>query len=173
MPAKRLREESGYSLVEVMASIIILAVAIIPMVGMFDMGLNLATEGSNYDKARALANLKLEQAKSLPFDTARDNFPEVAPTATAYNASGYYQSTWKDPALTETPPANVDFANFDYMIEKQYMAKPSTDPANPSEGFNTCVSDGTCATPSNLIRVTVSVRWPDGTTYTTFGLVTK
>ncbi|CAA9397123.1 MAG: hypothetical protein AVDCRST_MAG93-10029, partial [uncultured Chloroflexia bacterium] len=132
-----------------------------------------ATEGSNYDKARALANLKLEQAKSLPFDTARDNFPEVAPTATAYNGSGYYQSAWKDPALTETAPASTDFANFDYMIEKQYMARPSTDPANPSEAFNTCSFDGTCATPSNLIRVTVSVRWPDGTTYTTFGLVTR
>src|SRR5919107_4734780 len=83
MPVKRLREEFGYSLVEVMVSIIILAVAIIPMVGMFDMGLNLAIKGSNYDKARALANLKLEQAKSLPFDTSdvtvqdlKDNFPE-------------------------------------------------------------------------------------------------
>ena len=31
MSAKRLHEESGYSLVEVIASIIILAIAIIPM----------------------------------------------------------------------------------------------------------------------------------------------
>jgi prepilin-type N-terminal cleavage/methylation domain-containing protein len=51
---KRLKNEAGYSLVEVMASIIILAVAILPMVGMFDMGLTSATRGSNYDKARAL-----------------------------------------------------------------------------------------------------------------------
>ena len=60
-----MRGESGYSLVEVMASIIILALAILPMVGMFDMGLQSATRGSNYDKSRALANLKLEEAKSI------------------------------------------------------------------------------------------------------------
>ena len=61
-----------------MVSIIILAIAILPMVGMFDMGLNSATKGSNYDKARALANLKLEQAKSLPYETVRTNFPSEA-----------------------------------------------------------------------------------------------
>ena len=55
-----------------MVSIMILAIAILPMVGMFDMGLNSATEGSNYDKARALANLKMEEAKSLPFATRQE-----------------------------------------------------------------------------------------------------
>ena len=64
-----LTTESGYSLVEVMVSMIILTIAILPMAGMFDMGLNSATRGSNYDKARALANLKMEEAKSLPFDS--------------------------------------------------------------------------------------------------------
>ena len=39
MLTERIRGESGYSLVEVMASIIILSLAILPMVGMFDMGL--------------------------------------------------------------------------------------------------------------------------------------
>ena len=58
-----------------MVSIMILAIAILPMVGMFDMGLNAATKGSNYDKARTLANLKMEEAKSLPFADVKDNFP--------------------------------------------------------------------------------------------------
>ena len=71
MFTKRLKGESGYSLVEVMVSIMILAIAILPMVGMFDMGLNSATKGSNYDKARALANLKMEEAKSLSFASRR------------------------------------------------------------------------------------------------------
>ncbi len=48
---KRLKDETGYSLVEVIASIIILSIAIIPMVGMFDMGLNAATSSGNYDTA--------------------------------------------------------------------------------------------------------------------------
>jgi prepilin-type N-terminal cleavage/methylation domain-containing protein len=171
MLAKRFHEQSGYSLVEVMASIVILAIAIIPMVGMFDMGLQSATRGSNYDKARALANLKLEQAKSLSFDTVRNNFPEVAPTTTSYNASGYYQSDWKDPALTETEPASTDYANFGYRIDKQYMEQPPTDsdadPAAPSEDF----VPSSIAT--DLIRITVTVRWPNGTTYTTLGLVSR
>ena len=36
-------EESGYSLVEVMASIVLLSIAIIPMVAMFDVGLRTVT----------------------------------------------------------------------------------------------------------------------------------
>ena len=40
--------------------------AILPMAGMFEMGLRSATSGSNYDKARTLANLKMEEAKNLP-----------------------------------------------------------------------------------------------------------
>ena len=115
---------------EVMASIIILTLAILPMAGMFDMGLQTATTGSNYDKARTLANLKLEEAKSLPFDTLRDNFPEVAPTTTTYNGSGYYQSAWID-LETEADLASADFANFDYMIEKQFIARPPTDSDDP------------------------------------------
>ena len=58
----------------------ILAIAILPMVGMFDMGLNTATTGSNYDKARTLANTKLEQAKMLPYETVRTDFPSEATT---------------------------------------------------------------------------------------------
>src|ERR671910_1578821 len=92
---KHLKEESGYSLVEVMVAIIIMALAILPMAGMFDMGLRSTTEGSKYDKARMLANLKLEQAKNLPFDSldetirdVKDNFPEPVGTTTPYNASG-------------------------------------------------------------------------------------
>src|SRR5215211_7386550 len=88
---RRLKTESGYSLVEVMVSIILLAIAIIPMAGMFDMGLSSSTKGSNYDKARALANLKMEEAKSMPFAQARDNFP-VNPSAPDVANGGYYDS---------------------------------------------------------------------------------
>ena len=79
---RHLREEAGYSLVEVMASIIILAIAIIPMVGMFDMGLNAATTSSNYDKARALANSNMEKVRSLPYSTAQVSYRPLnaAPT---------------------------------------------------------------------------------------------
>lgn len=165
MPARRLSEESGYSLVEVMASIMILAIAILPMVGMFDAGLNSAARSSNYDKARALANLKLEEAKNLPFPNVRDNFPDAAGapgTPHAYDGSGRYQSGW----LTQP-----GFANFEYRIGKQYMAQPPTDsdadPADPSETFATSPSA------TSLIRVTVTVQWGADNTFTAFGLVSQ
>ena len=169
-----LQTEAGYSLVEVMASIMILTIAIIPMVGMFDAGLKSATAGSNYDKARALANLKMEEAKSLPFDSTdatkqdvKDNFPEAAGTTTTYT-SGSYESTWK----TVTGPASADFVSFHYKVNKQYMTQPSQTPGSPSENF------GTSTSATNLIRVTVTVGWgafSGGTyskTYKMFGLVT-
>jgi prepilin-type N-terminal cleavage/methylation domain-containing protein len=178
MLAKRLREEYGYSLVEVMAAIVIMTIAILPMAAMLDTGLRSATKGSNYDKARTLANLKLEQAKNLPFVEVRDNFPEAVGTATLYDAAGYYQSDWRtDAAQDYWDPADnfTDFANFQYRVEKQYMRQPCLDP-------DTQVPDPDCPPsvnfePSNtetaLIRVTVAVRWGDGNTYTTSGLVAQ
>ncbi len=62
-----LRDESGYSLVEVIVSIMLLSIAIIPMVGMFDAGLRAAMTGSNYDRARTLANSSMENIKALPY----------------------------------------------------------------------------------------------------------
>lgn len=167
MPAKRFRGESGYSLVEVLAAIVIMTVAILPMIAMFDTGLHSATTGSNYDKSRALANLKMEQAKNMSFDSLGDNFPEP----TTYNGSGYYQSGW----LEESGAASADFTNFEYRIEKQYMDQPCTDdpvadppdPCDPSEDFVTSSSA------TDLIRVTVTVRWPNNNEYTTHGLVTR
>jgi prepilin-type N-terminal cleavage/methylation domain-containing protein len=167
-----LKEDRGYSLVEVMVSIVIFAIAILPMISMFDMGLNSATAGSNYDKARALANLKLEQAKSLPFDSSdntvqdlKDNFPEAAGTTTSYNGSGTYQSAEKTDA--GKPYWDQNFTNFKYTIEKQYMAQPSCQtPTCLPQAF----VPSTTAT-GGLIRVTVTVLWGDGNTYTTFGLV--
>lgn len=82
MIRKLLKEESGYSLVEVVVSIFILAAAIIPMVGMFDMGLKSATTGGNYDEARALANASLEKVRALPYADAQTAYTPVNATPT-------------------------------------------------------------------------------------------
>ena len=60
--------ECGYSLVEVLAAIVVLTVAIIPMVGMFDAALGAVTASGDYDAARACAGQELEQIKSLPYE---------------------------------------------------------------------------------------------------------
>jgi Prokaryotic N-terminal methylation motif len=79
-----LRRESGYLLVEVMVAIMILTIAIIPMVGMFDAALRAAVASSNYDEARSLANEKLEGIRALPYERpggAADSVVELYPPA--------------------------------------------------------------------------------------------
>lgn len=76
-----LKNESGYSLVEVVVAILLLSIAIIPMVAMFDSGLRAAVLGGNYDRARAIANEKLEETKTLSFSGALARYPEGGPTA--------------------------------------------------------------------------------------------
>jgi Tfp pilus assembly protein PilV len=154
--ARRIRGEFGYSLVEVMVSIIILTIAILPMVTMFDMGLQGATAGGKYDKARTLANLKLEQAKNLSFAEVENNFPDTGNT-TPYDGLG---------------PAEPDFANFQYTVEKDYMQEWDPTNQDASRDFDTDES----GTPTDLIRVTVTVQWSNGgstNTYRTLGLVAK
>ncbi len=75
MIRKLLKKESGYSLVEVMVAIMLLGIAILPMVGMFDAGLRAAVLGSNYDQARALASEKLEEVRALEYDEVEDDYP--------------------------------------------------------------------------------------------------
>jgi prepilin-type N-terminal cleavage/methylation domain-containing protein len=157
--AKRIRGESGYSLVEVMISIMIMAIAILPMVGMFDMGLNTTTVGSNYDKARTLANMKLEQAKNLSFEDVEGNFPAVGDT-TPYDEP----DTW-----LQGEDEDVDFTGFEYRVVKQYMEQP---PTAPTEDDTPWEFPPPSDTATDLIRVTVIVQWGNGNTYTTHGLVT-
>lgn len=70
-----IKNESGYSLVEVLAAIVILALAILPMVSMFDAGLRAAVLGSNYDQARVLANEELEEVRALGYEEANNVYP--------------------------------------------------------------------------------------------------
>jgi prepilin-type N-terminal cleavage/methylation domain-containing protein len=162
--SKRLKEQSGYSLVEVLAAIIILALAIIPMVGMFDAGLRAASTSGNYDKARALANQKLEQAKSLPYETVRTNFPSGTG---APGASGSVTSS------PQPAPAEEFSGISSYRVEKQYLEQPPTDsdsdPSSATESFQ----ESNSAADTGLIRVTVTVTWGSSNTYSVTGLVAR
>ncbi len=152
---RRLTDEAGYSLVEVMVSIMILTITIIPMVGMFDTGLAAANKGSRYDKARALANQKLEEAKSLTYDQVKSNYPVASSTP---GAGGTYTSSYQ--AAT-----GADFAGFEYRVEKQYLTQPPMLPTSSSQSFSTSSSD------QGVLKVSVTVRWGASKTYTTSGVV--
>jgi prepilin-type N-terminal cleavage/methylation domain-containing protein len=86
---KLVDEDLGYSLVEVMVAMTILAIAILPMVGMFDMGLRASTDGGNYDQARALANQQMSRFKALSFNEAVTQYPPGATPACATSEPGF------------------------------------------------------------------------------------
>jgi prepilin-type N-terminal cleavage/methylation domain-containing protein len=75
-PILKIVEEPGYSLVEVMVAMVVLTVAIVPMVGMFDAALQAANASGDYDEARACAVQKLERAKSLPYETVESGLED-------------------------------------------------------------------------------------------------
>lgn len=142
---ERLQNEAGYSLVEVIASIMILTIAIIPMVGMFDAGLRAAATSGDYDKARASANQKLEEAKSLPYADVKDDFPAggCAPTdSREKNCSN----------LTTGLPQGLT----SYSVAKQFL---NEELMPPSDGKD-----------EGMMKVTVTVYWGDNS-YTTTGVV--
>jgi hypothetical protein len=51
-----------------MVAMVVLTVAVVPMVGMFDAAIGAADTSSDYDKARTCAVQKLEHLKSLPYE---------------------------------------------------------------------------------------------------------
>lgn len=141
---RRLEDQDGYSLVEVMVAILILAVAIIPMVSMFDAGLNAAVAGSNYDQARALVNEKLEETKALPFGDALARYQEDSPTN-----------------CIPGPPSGSPVTSC--TVTTDYVRMTASDVSSTNDV-------GDYAT--TMVQVTVTVQWNNGS-YTTTGLIAK
>ena len=124
---KPIKNESGYSLGEVMVAIMLLALAIIPMVGMFDAGLRAAVLGGNYDSGRALANKQIETAKNLSYVDARDKFP--VNSSTPSTAKGVYVSSNQ---------TDGDFPNFTYKVRKAYVKLGSTGVTEDATAIAVC-----------------------------------
>jgi Tfp pilus assembly protein PilV len=124
---RRLENESGYSMVEVLAAIVILTIAIIPMVTMFDTGLRSATTSGNYDRARALANTELETIKGMSFDDARSNYPpgNTHPPCDSGNLDCTVETTYvrlspfdgSGNANFQTPGVQTDMIRIDITVE--------------------------------------------------------
>jgi prepilin-type N-terminal cleavage/methylation domain-containing protein len=144
---ERIKNEAGYSLVEVMVAIMLLAIAIIPMVGMFDAGLRAAVIGSNYDRARALAGEELEETQALPFRV--DPNPPVDSVVEIY------------PPGATTPCTGTIPAGFGCQVKTTYV----------SVGASSVNDDPNART---MLKVEVTVTWDGGgKSYTTTGLVSK
>jgi prepilin-type N-terminal cleavage/methylation domain-containing protein len=81
---RRVTKDSGYSIVEVMVAIVVLTIAIVPMVGMFDAAIRAADTSGEYDEARTCAVQKLEQVKSLPYETVEAGDGVCEPSGLGY-----------------------------------------------------------------------------------------
>lgn len=102
MPGEFSKNQAGYSLVEVLVAIVILSVAIIPMVGMFDAGLKASTTGGRYDQARAVANQNLEKIRALDYQSAVSQYPSGS-----RNCPGFVSGTNElDSCTVATTPVN-------------------------------------------------------------------
>lgn len=122
-------------------AIMLLALAIIPMVSMFDAGLRAVGLSGNYDKARALAGKQLALANSKPYTQVKDNFP-VTPS-TPNEATGIYESA----SLTD-----AEFPGLTYKVRKEYVAL---------EG-NSIQPGATARSLKRMMRVTITVTWSRG-----------
>jgi hypothetical protein len=100
-----------------MVAIAILSLAILPMVGMFDAALRAATLGGNYDRARALANEKLEEVHALPYsdsggatDSVTEKYPPAEPMSGRRGIFTYtVQTDFVDASfsdLADSPPTS-------------------------------------------------------------------
>lgn len=145
-------DESGYSLVEVLAAITILMIAILPMFKMFDVGLRVAENGSDYDRARTFVNSTLERAKSIPYDDLADRFPGSALLVTP-NDGGTISSTTTDAdGLTGSADAEGPYPGLTYAVSKQFVDLPS------SGGNELNASDDE---DEGLIKIIVTACWND------------
>lgn len=123
----------------------ILAIAILPMVSMFDAGLRASAEGGNYDQARALANEKLEEIKALSY---RD--PD-SPAGGAANSILEKYKPVNEPGtaaggLGPGSPVTGTRGNFTHTVTTRYV----------QQDFNTIPS-----TPirTSFVKVEVKVSW--------------
>lgn len=148
-----LKDEGGYSLVEVVVAIMLLGLAIIPMVSMFDAGLRASVVGSNNDRGRAIASEELAEIQALPFDRPGSPADSVVEF---YSPDGNLSGA----GVNCTPP--VDTA-FDCKVKATYVRYDV-----PTSKY---IGDSAART---MIQATVTVKWDGGSkSYQTAGLVSK
>ena len=100
---------------EVSVAMVVLTLAVLPMVGMLEAGLRVATTSGELDAARALANEALEEARAVPYsrpggasDSAVERYaPPGPPDVTEGDLAVSVRTTFVDERLrspADAPP---------------------------------------------------------------------
>jgi hypothetical protein len=79
-----------------MVAIVVLTIAVVPMVGMFEAAIQAANASGDYDKARTCAVQKLEQVKSLPYEAVEGGLQGGACTPSGFGYTIAAQSIGTD-----------------------------------------------------------------------------
>jgi len=146
--ARLYRDQRGVTLIDLIVTIIILAIAVPPMVGVFITSTRNSTFGVNMARANHLASNLLEEIRSKRWDE------NTGAASATLGPEGETRSTYDDVddfhGLNETPPkdslgvAMSGTTGFRQQVSVCYVA--STD-------LNTCLGSGT----SNYKQITVTV----------------
>lgn len=102
-------KQQGFSLVEVLAAMVILAVAIIGLIGYLPVGYRNVTRAGHLSTMTHLANMKLDQLKELAYDAGdlADGFQPSSFTRSVENTGTAqfkgYAITWKVTDNNPTP----------------------------------------------------------------------
>jgi Tfp pilus assembly protein PilV len=105
-----------------MVAMVVLTVAVVPMVGMFDAAIGAADASADYDKARMCAVQKLEQLKSLPYEAVEGGLQSGVCNPSGFGYTIAAQSIVTD--LTDRPGEEgltlvtftVDWAGENYSV---------------------------------------------------------
>lgn len=148
------RDQRGVTLIDLIITIIILAIAVPPMVGVFITSTRNSTFGVTMARANHLASNLFEEIRSKRWDENTG-----AASATLGPDTGETRATYDDVddfnGLNETPPKDSQGANmsgytgFRQQVSVCYVAGTAVD---------TCLGSGT----SNYKKITVTVTDPQG-----------
>ncbi len=142
---KRVGNEKGVSIIEIMIAMTILAVALLAMMSMFQIGIKQTVVSGNITVATQLANDKMEEIRNLSYENIDD----------LYYPSG-------NDNLNPTPVEEDDpnFPNYERYISIQYVDSDINpiDVTTEYPNFNPRDPDYDTP-PSNMLRVTVEVIW--------------
>jgi len=149
------RDQRGVTLIDLIITIIILAIAVPPMVGVFITSTRNSTFGVTMARANHLASNLLEEVRSKRWDENTG-----AASATLGPDTGESRATYDDVddfivVVNESPPkdsqgvAMSGFTGFRQEVSVCYVA---------SADLNTCLGSGT----SNYKKITVTVTDPEG-----------
>ena len=103
------------------------------MVGMFDAALRAATLGGNYDRARALANEKLEEIRALPYrdpgaaaDSVTGRYPPASPVSGTEGIFTYTVQTKFVDASFSNPTDSPPTSQMRVEVEVEWQGKSYT-----------------------------------------------